>query len=44
MANGSENGMETQGKPKSKMKLIILIVVPVLLLGGLAGTYFPLWR
>jgi flagellar FliL protein len=40
MANGSERGMETQGKPKGKMKLIILIVMPVLLLGGLAGTYF----
>ena len=40
MASGSENGMETQGKPKGKMKLIFLIVVPILLLGGLAGTYF----
>jgi flagellar protein FliL len=38
MANGTENAVPE--KPKGKMKLIILIVVPVLLLGGLAATYF----
>jgi flagellar protein FliL len=40
MANEAGNENAEQAKPKSKMKLIILIVVPVLLLGGLAATYF----
>lgn len=40
MANEAGNEKAVQEKPKGKMKLIILIVVPVLLLGGLAATYF----
>lgn len=40
MANEVENGTATQAKPKSKTKLIILIVVPILLLAGLGATYF----
>jgi flagellar protein FliL len=40
MANEAENGMDGQAKPKSKMKLIILIIVPCLLLAGLGATYF----
>lgn len=40
MANEAENGMDAQAKPKSKMKLVMLVIVPFLLLGGLAATYF----
>jgi flagellar FliL protein len=40
MANEAKNGMDAQVRPKSTMKLIVLIIVPFLLLSGLAATYF----
>ena len=40
MANEAGNDKAVQAKPRGKLKLIILIVMPLLLLGGLAGTYF----
>lgn len=40
MAKEAEKEVDPKVKPKSKMKMIIFIVVPCLLLAGLGATYF----